>query len=117
MTVADLGELVVEADVDEAYATQIAEGQPAVLQLAGETGTRDGHVSFVSRRVDVDTGGLAVKIAFDAPVDGPRGPDRGHQHRGGAARGGPDRAAHRARDGRGERASSSSRTARPGSRP
>ena len=73
MTLADLGELVVEADVDEAYATQIAENQPAVLQLAGETGTRDGHVSFVSRRVDVDTGGLAVKIAFDAPVSAPVG--------------------------------------------
>jgi RND family efflux transporter MFP subunit len=73
MTLADLGELVVEADVDEAYATQIAEDQAAVLQLAGETGTRDGHVSFVSRRVDVDTGGLAVKIAFDDPVAAPVG--------------------------------------------
>jgi RND family efflux transporter MFP subunit len=73
MTLADLGELVVEADVDEAYATQIAEGQPAVLQLAGETGTRGGHVSFVSRRVDMDTGGLAVEIAFDAPVSAPVG--------------------------------------------
>ena len=59
--------------MDEAYATQIAVGQPAVLQLAGETATRDGHVSFVSRRVDAATGGLAVKIAFDAPVDGPLG--------------------------------------------
>lgn len=73
MTLADLGELVVEADVDEAYATQIAPDQPAVLLLAGETGTRDGHVSFVSRRVDVGTGGLAVKIAFDAPVAAPVG--------------------------------------------
>jgi RND family efflux transporter MFP subunit len=73
MTLADLAELVVEADVDEAYATQIAPDQPAVLQLAGETGTRDGHVSFVSRRVDVDTGGLAVEIAFDAPVSAPVG--------------------------------------------
>jgi RND family efflux transporter MFP subunit len=73
MTLADLGELVVEADVDEAYATQIAPDQPAVLLLAGETGTRDGHVSFVSRQVDVDTGGLAVKIVFDAPVAAPVG--------------------------------------------
>jgi hypothetical protein len=73
MTLADLGELVVEADVDEAFATQIAPDQPAILLLAGETGTRDGHVSFVSRRVDVGTGGLAVEIAFDAPVSAPVG--------------------------------------------
>jgi RND family efflux transporter MFP subunit len=73
MTLADLGELVVEADVDEAYATQIAPDQPAVLQLAGEAGTRDGHVSFVSRRVDAATGGLAVRIAFEAPVAAPVG--------------------------------------------
>jgi multidrug resistance efflux pump len=38
LTLADLSDLIVEADVDEAYATQINEGQPAVLQLAGETG-------------------------------------------------------------------------------
>jgi hypothetical protein len=65
--------LVVEADVDETYATQIAPDQTAVLQLAGETGTRDGHVGFVSQRVDAATGGLAVKIAFDEPVMAPVG--------------------------------------------
>jgi len=73
LTLADLGNLVVEADVDEAYATQIAVDQPAVLQLSGETAIRDGHVSFVSARVDVSTGGLATKIAFDAPVVAPIG--------------------------------------------
>jgi RND family efflux transporter MFP subunit len=73
MTLADLSELVVEADVDEAYATQIAMGQQAVLQLAGETGTQEGHVSFVSNRVDAATGGLAIKISFDAPVSAPIG--------------------------------------------
>ncbi|MDP5085594.1 MAG: efflux RND transporter periplasmic adaptor subunit [Yoonia sp.] len=73
MTLADLTDLVVEADVDEAYATQIARNQPAVLQLAGETVKRDGHVGFVSARVDAATGGLAVKIAFDAPVTAPIG--------------------------------------------
>ena len=66
LTLADLSDLVVEADVDEAYATQIATGQPAVLQLAGETETRDGHVELrLAGRVDVATGGLAVKIGFD----------------------------------------------------
>ncbi|MCZ4354565.1 efflux RND transporter periplasmic adaptor subunit [Roseovarius aestuarii] len=73
LTLADLSDLVVEADVDEAYATQIALGQPAVLQLAGEARNRDGHVSFVSSLVDVATGGLAVKIAFEAPVTAPIG--------------------------------------------
>ncbi len=73
LTLADLGELVVETDVDETYARQISEDQPAVLQLAGETGTHAGHVSFVSTRVDVDTGGLAVRIAFDEPLVAPVG--------------------------------------------
>lgn len=73
LTLADLRDLVVEADVDEAYATQIAAGQPAVLQLAGEARNRDGHVSFVSALVDAATGGLAVKIAFEAPVMAPIG--------------------------------------------
>jgi membrane fusion protein (multidrug efflux system) len=73
LTLADLSDLIVEADVDEAYAAQIAVGQPAVLQLAGETGTRDGRVTFVSRQVDVATGGLAVEIGADEPIDAPVG--------------------------------------------
>jgi RND family efflux transporter MFP subunit len=73
LTLADLSELVVEADVDEAYATQIAVDQQAVLQLAGETETRLGHVSFVSNRVDEATGGLAIEISFDTPVSAPIG--------------------------------------------
>lgn len=73
MTVADLGQLVVETDVDEAYAVQVRTGQPAVLQLAGEAFTRDGRVSRVSQQVDAATGGLSVEIAFDAPVTAPVG--------------------------------------------
>lgn len=73
LTLADLTELVVETDVDETYARQIAEGQTAILQLAGETETRAGHVSFVSTQVDVATGGLAVRIAFDEPLTAPVG--------------------------------------------
>lgn len=73
LTLADLGQLVVETDVDEAYATQITTGLPAVLQLSGEAKTRSGHVSFVSGRVDASTGGLAVKIGFDAAVTAPVG--------------------------------------------
>lgn len=73
LTLADLHELVVETDVDESYARQIAQGQPAVLQLAGETSTHAGHVNFVSTRVDIATGGLAVRIAFDEPLTAPVG--------------------------------------------
>ncbi|MDF1855887.1 efflux RND transporter periplasmic adaptor subunit [Pseudooceanicola sp.] len=73
LTLTDLSDLLVEADVDEAYATQIAAGQQAVLQLAGETGTQTGHVSYVSNRVDEATGGLAIKISFDSPVVAPVG--------------------------------------------
>lgn len=73
LTLADLSNLVVEADVDEAYATHLATNLPAVLQLAGEVLGRDGHVSFVSNRVDVSTGGLAIEIAFEVPVAAPIG--------------------------------------------
>ncbi|WP_019953298.1 efflux RND transporter periplasmic adaptor subunit [Yoonia vestfoldensis] len=73
LTLADLGNLLVAADVDEVYATQIAVDQQAVLQLAGETGTRAGHLSFVSHRVNEATGGLAIKIAFDTPARAPVG--------------------------------------------
>jgi RND family efflux transporter MFP subunit len=73
MTVADLDDLIVETDIDEGYASQIAVGQPAVLRFSGQTETRTGHVNAVSGRVDAATGGLAVKIGFDAPVSAPIG--------------------------------------------
>ncbi len=62
---ADMSMLIVDTNVDETYATQIAKGQPAVLQFVGETRTQTGKVIFVSPQVDVATGGLEVKIAFD----------------------------------------------------
>ena len=73
MTIADLGQLTVETDVDEAYVTQLRADMPAVLQLTGETATREGRVSHVSQRVDAATGGLAVKLVFDEPVTAPVG--------------------------------------------
>ncbi|MFN3844229.1 MAG: efflux RND transporter periplasmic adaptor subunit [Paracoccaceae bacterium] len=73
MTIADLEQLVVETDVDEAYATQIRADLPAVMQLAGETLRRDGRVARVSQRVDAATGGLAVELSFDEPVRAPVG--------------------------------------------
>jgi RND family efflux transporter MFP subunit len=73
VTIADLGQVVVETDVDESYATQIRTGQPAALQLSGEGQVRAGHVSFVSQRVDADTGGLAVKLTPDDALAAPIG--------------------------------------------
>lgn len=73
LTVADLSQLLAETDVDEAYATQIHAGLPAVLLLAGEAVPRNGQVSFVSQRVDAATGGLAVKLSFDEAVIAPVG--------------------------------------------
>ena len=72
-TIADLTRLLVETDVDEAYATTIQPGQPATLQLVGQQGTLAGTVTFVSPKVDPATGGLAVKIGFLAPVSAPVG--------------------------------------------
>ncbi|TGD41548.1 efflux RND transporter periplasmic adaptor subunit [Pseudotabrizicola sediminis] len=73
MTIADLDQLVVETDVDEAYATQIHAGLLAVMQLAGETTRHDGRIARVSQRVDAATGGLAVEVSFDEPVRAPVG--------------------------------------------
>lgn len=73
LSIADLEKLVVETDVDESYATQIRTGQPAALQLAGEAVVHAGHVSFVSQRVDSDTGGLAIKLTPDGPLSAPIG--------------------------------------------
>ena len=68
-----MSQLIVDTNVDETYATQIAIGQPAVLQFVGETRTQTGKVIFVSPQVDVATGGLEVKIAFDTPQAVPVG--------------------------------------------
>ncbi len=72
-TLADLGQLIVETDVDEAYAVQIAVGQPAILQIVGEAELRMGKVSFVAPRVDEGSGALAVKLAFDQAIIAPVG--------------------------------------------
>ena len=72
-TLADLSDLIVQTDVDEAYATQIAVGQAATLQLIGAAELWPGAVQFVSPSVDAATGGLSVKIGFDAPVAAPVG--------------------------------------------
>ena len=72
-TLADLSALVVEASVDETYASQIEKGQTAMLQLIGTRAVLAGKVAFVAPRVDGATGGLGVKLAFDTPVQAPVG--------------------------------------------
>ena len=72
-TLSDLSSLRIQTNLDEAYATQIAVGQKAVLQRVGTTQTQAGTVSFVSPRVDPATGGLQVKITPDGPFQAPVG--------------------------------------------
>lgn len=72
-TVSDLSDLVVETNVDEAYATQITPGLPATLQLIGSPAVLEGKVRSVSPKVDPDTGGLAVKVGFADPQQAPVG--------------------------------------------
>ena len=72
-TLSDLSSLVIETNVDEAYATQITQGQSATLQRVGTTETLPGKVSFVAPRVDTATGGLKVKITPDTLMAAPVG--------------------------------------------
>lgn len=73
LTVADLRALVIETDVDEAYATQITVGQKAVLQLVGSGQKLPATVSFVSPQVDATTGGLAIRLTPEKPLKSPVG--------------------------------------------
>lgn len=72
-TVADAQALVVEADVDETYATRMQPGLTAQLQLTGETTILPGKVTYVAPLVDPDTGGLAIKMTPDQPRAAPVG--------------------------------------------
>jgi RND family efflux transporter MFP subunit len=72
-TIADLGELLVETDVDELYSSQIRTGLKALLKPAGGTAAHGGTVSFAAPTVDAQTGGRAIKISFDVPQSLPIG--------------------------------------------
>lgn len=72
-TIADLRDLLVETDVDELYSAKVHKGLRALLKPAGGTTAQGGVVSFAAPTVDPLTGGRAVKISFDAPVDLPIG--------------------------------------------
>lgn len=72
-TVADLTELLVETNVDELYSSRISNGLNVLLKPAGHTVAQEGTIVFTSPTVDTATGGRAIKIAFDTPVDLPVG--------------------------------------------
>lgn len=72
-TVADLSELLVETNVDELYSSRISNGLDVLLRPAGNTVAQEGTIVFTSPTVDTTTGGRAIKIAFDTPVDLPVG--------------------------------------------
>lgn len=72
-TLADVSELLVETDVDELYSAQIRPGLKALLKPAGGTVSQAGIVSFAAPTVDPETGGRAIKIAFESPVSLPIG--------------------------------------------
>ena len=72
-TVADLSQLLVETDVDELYSARISDGLPVLLNPVGSSVPQRGSVVFAAPTVDPATGGRAIKIAFDEPVDLPVG--------------------------------------------
>jgi RND family efflux transporter MFP subunit len=72
-TVADIADLLVETDVDELYSSRIRDGLKALLRPVGHTVAQPGRVVFAAPTVDPATGGRAIKIAFDEPVDLPVG--------------------------------------------
>lgn len=72
-TLADVSELLVETDVDELYSSQIRPGLKALLKPAGGTVSQSGTVTFAAPTVDSQTGGRAIKIAFDSAVSLPIG--------------------------------------------
>ncbi|QYO76266.1 efflux RND transporter periplasmic adaptor subunit [Devosia salina] len=72
-TVADLSELLVETNVDELYSSRISNGLDVLLRPAGNSVAQEGTIVFTSPKVDTATGGRAIRIAFDTPVDLPVG--------------------------------------------
>lgn len=72
-TVADAAALVVEADVDETYATRMQPGLRVQLRLTGDAAVLPGRVTYVAPVVDPNTGGLMIKMTPDAPYAAPIG--------------------------------------------
>lgn len=73
MTVADMGHLVVEADVDETHALELRTGLAATMRATGSSDVLTGRVSRVAQEVDATTGAIAVTLTPDARLAAPIG--------------------------------------------
>lgn len=73
MTVADLSDLVVEADVDEIYSSEVRTGQKVALKPAGQSAALDGTLYFAAPTVDATTGGRAINMRFATAQELPVG--------------------------------------------
>lgn len=71
--IADVGDLVVETDVDELYSAYMRDGLKVLLKPVGTSIVRGGRVVFTAPTVDSSTGGREIKIAFDEKVSLPVG--------------------------------------------
>jgi len=73
LLLADLHDPILRTDVDELHSARIHTGMRAELLPVGRSLPLPGKVSFASPRIDTLTGGRAIEIAFDEPVDLPIG--------------------------------------------
>lgn len=71
--IAETSDLLVETDVDELYSARVKTGLKALLQPVGASVQQNGTVVFAAPSVDTSTGGRAIKISFDEPVELPVG--------------------------------------------
>jgi RND family efflux transporter MFP subunit len=60
------GVVEVEAEVDEAFGSELTPGLKCVLAPAGSSERWKGAVSFVSPRVDPSSGGRAIRVKLDS---------------------------------------------------
>jgi cobalt-zinc-cadmium efflux system membrane fusion protein len=68
LTIANLNQIFVTANLPEKDTTRVSEGQKIEVSLAAYPGeTFEGAVSFVSDSLDTDTRRTKVRIAFDNP--------------------------------------------------
>lgn len=73
LVIADLSAPILRTDVDETHSARIEIGLPATLLPVGRSVPVMGHVSFAAPRIEASTGGRAIEIAFDEPLDLPIG--------------------------------------------
>lgn len=70
-TIGDLSAPLIETDVDETYGARMRPGLGARVATVGSRDAVDAVVSFVAPRIDPDTGGRVVRLAFKDPPEVP----------------------------------------------